>query len=180
MGAQAARFVDSGNEWATPWWVVSQAAGVLGIQGFDLDVAATAQNAKAPRFYTKADNGLRMKWYGNVWLNSPFSRSEAVCKPGCTRKTCAKRGVHLDEPIHGSVDFAEVAVQQLQQGNCEAIAWHGPVATDTKPTGGTFPSQTLILRSKLRPTAWVPTYLMDPPKQPAWPECIDNFPEVEI
>jgi phage N-6-adenine-methyltransferase len=41
---------------------------------FTLDVAATAENAKCPRFYTVEDDGLSQPWAGErVWCNPPFS-----------------------------------------------------------------------------------------------------------
>lgn len=41
---------------------------------FTLDVCATASNAKLPRFYTEADDGLASSWIGErVWCNPPFS-----------------------------------------------------------------------------------------------------------
>jgi phage N-6-adenine-methyltransferase len=40
---------------------------------FDLDVAASPHNAKAPDFYTRADDGLGRSWYGRVWCNPPYS-----------------------------------------------------------------------------------------------------------
>jgi site-specific DNA-methyltransferase (adenine-specific) len=45
-----------------------------------LDVAATAENAKCPQFFTKAENGLMQIWSGNVWLNPPYSEIEPWCK----------------------------------------------------------------------------------------------------
>lgn len=42
---------------------------------FDLDVAAAPHNAKCPRFYTEADNGLERPWFGNVWMNPPYDRT---------------------------------------------------------------------------------------------------------
>lgn len=187
MGAQGARNVDSGNEWGTPWAVVEQAMGMLAIEGFDLDPAATADNAKAANHYTKEDNGLEKEWFGHVWLNPPFSRSLSPCKEGCVRKGCEKRGFHLDQPQHGAQDFAKKAVLELSSGRVAAIAWHGPVAPDTSwyrdlwpfiaeradyngriaynggKSGGTFPSQTLILVPHGRTTATVPTMLLDVP-----------------
>lgn len=40
---------------------------------FELDVAASSLNAKAPRFYTIADDGLAQPWRGQVWCNPPYS-----------------------------------------------------------------------------------------------------------
>lgn len=40
---------------------------------FTLDVAACAESHHAPRYYTKADNGLVQPWEGDVWCNPPFS-----------------------------------------------------------------------------------------------------------
>jgi phage N-6-adenine-methyltransferase len=45
-----------------------------------LDVAATAQNAKCPRFFTKVENGLVQVWYGNVWLNPPYRNIGPWCR----------------------------------------------------------------------------------------------------
>lgn len=40
---------------------------------FDLDVAAAAHNAKAPKFYTREQDGLSLPWAGRVWCNPPYS-----------------------------------------------------------------------------------------------------------
>lgn len=41
---------------------------------FTLDVAAAAHNAKAPRYFTRADDGLAQSWEGErVWCNPPYS-----------------------------------------------------------------------------------------------------------
>ena len=40
---------------------------------FDLDVAATDQNAKCEKYFTKQQDGLSRPWFGNVWLNPPYS-----------------------------------------------------------------------------------------------------------
>lgn len=191
MGAQAARFVESGNEWSTPWWVVNEAARLIQ-RGFDLDAAATVGNAKATRFFTRRDNALEHDWFGTVWLNPPFSRPEAPCATPCRRLTCERRGFHLTEARHGSADFAAKAVRELEADRVDTIAWHGPVATDTDwfrqlwpwvhirvdysgriryneaATGGTFPSQTLILRPYRRRDLAVPTILSCAPTDDAW------------
>ena len=39
---------------------------------FDLDAAASADNALCARHYTEADDGLRQEWTGSVWCNPPY------------------------------------------------------------------------------------------------------------
>lgn len=51
---------------------------------FTLDAAAAAHNAKAPTFYTLADNGLTQDWRGNVWCNPPYSNLGAWVRKAWT------------------------------------------------------------------------------------------------
>lgn len=41
---------------------------------FDLDVCATAENAKCSRFFTKEQDGLAQTWTGSCWMNPPYGR----------------------------------------------------------------------------------------------------------
>lgn len=44
---------------------------------FTIDVAASTHNAKLPRFYTPAEDGLAQSWAGErVWCNPPYSQIE--------------------------------------------------------------------------------------------------------
>jgi phage N-6-adenine-methyltransferase len=48
---------------------------------FTIDVAASAENAKLPRFYTAEDDGLAQDWTGErVFCNPPYSRIEPWCE----------------------------------------------------------------------------------------------------
>lgn len=41
---------------------------------FTIDAAASPHNAKLPRYWTKAENGLEQNWLGErVWCNPPYS-----------------------------------------------------------------------------------------------------------
>lgn len=42
---------------------------------FDLDVCATQDNAKCPRYFTKEQDGLTQPWHGICWMNPPYGRS---------------------------------------------------------------------------------------------------------
>lgn len=41
---------------------------------FELDVCATADNAKCEKYYTKEQDGLKMPWTGVCWCNPPYGR----------------------------------------------------------------------------------------------------------
>lgn len=61
-----------GGEWATP----QSFFDVLDAEfHFTLDVAASDENAKCQRYYTKADDGLTQPWDGVVFCNPPYGRA---------------------------------------------------------------------------------------------------------
>lgn len=42
---------------------------------FDIDVCATADNAKCSVYYTPEDDGLQKTWKGTCWCNPPYGRN---------------------------------------------------------------------------------------------------------
>jgi phage N-6-adenine-methyltransferase len=59
---------------------------------FTIDVAASEENAKLPRYFTLKDDGLRQPWTGErVWCNPPYSECarwvekawDSICDGGC-------------------------------------------------------------------------------------------------
>lgn len=66
---------NSGNEeWYTPKEYIEAAREVMG--SIDLDPAScdeAQKTVKAGTYYTKQDNGLFKPWFGNVWMNPPYS-----------------------------------------------------------------------------------------------------------
>jgi phage N-6-adenine-methyltransferase len=61
------------DQWFTPRFILDE------LYSFDLD-PCTSENRPwetAKYHYTKADNGLKKKWFGRIWLNPPYSR-EAI------------------------------------------------------------------------------------------------------
>ncbi len=39
---------------------------------FEVDVCATADNAKCARYFTPEQDGLRQRWEGTCWMNPPY------------------------------------------------------------------------------------------------------------
>lgn len=62
--------------WATPRWVIEPLDAEF---GFDVDVCATASNAKAPSYFSKRENGLLVPRWGapgsNAWMNCPYCQA---------------------------------------------------------------------------------------------------------
>jgi len=62
------------NEWYTPAEYIEAARAVMDV--IDLDPASCEyanRTVKASTYYTMEDSGLDKEWFGNVWLNPPYS-----------------------------------------------------------------------------------------------------------
>lgn len=65
---------DASDGWYTPPWVIEKARMVLG--AIDLDPAsceAAQAVVQASAFYTEHEDGLIQPWYGQMWINPPYS-----------------------------------------------------------------------------------------------------------
>jgi phage N-6-adenine-methyltransferase len=71
-GRYEALFSSATEEWPTPRNFYDELDKEF---GFTLDPCATAENAKAPRFFTRAEDGLRQRWSGSVFMNPPYGRA---------------------------------------------------------------------------------------------------------
>lgn len=72
---------NSSYEWYTPARYVEAAREVMG--SIDLDPASCEfanRSVKAKDYFTKETNGLERLWWGKVWLNPPFHRSQTPGK----------------------------------------------------------------------------------------------------
>ena len=62
------------NEWYTPAEYIEAAREVMG--SIDLDPASNEyanKTVKASTYYTEETNGLDKEWFGNIWMNPPYS-----------------------------------------------------------------------------------------------------------
>ncbi|MCL2102244.1 MAG: phage N-6-adenine-methyltransferase [Fibromonadales bacterium] len=72
----SALFSSAKSEWATPQWLFDALHARF---GFTLDVCATHDNAKLPRYFSPADDGLSQSWHGErCYCNPPYGRQIAL------------------------------------------------------------------------------------------------------
>lgn len=64
-------FSSKSDDWETPQDLFDSLHAKY---NFDLDVCATAENAKCERFFTPEQDGLKQDWTGVCWLNPPYGR----------------------------------------------------------------------------------------------------------
>lgn len=131
---------ESSDEWRTPRWFYAAMAELYG--PFDLDAAATEENALAPQYFTRATDALSQPdWCGvdvdRVWCNPPYS------KPNLADFTAMARR----EVLQGHVELVTCLIPM----STSAIWWHqnvespeGRVRNVTTETGHPLGSRTLV------------------------------------
>lgn len=63
------------NEWYTPECYIQSARKVMG--SIDLDPASTDfanKIIKAKKYFDSKSDGLKQKWFGNIWMNPPYAQ----------------------------------------------------------------------------------------------------------
>ena len=72
VSKMSVHFSSKTDQWATP---IDLFERLDRIWNFDLDVCADESNAKADRYFTRADDGLSQDWAPSVcWMNPPYGR----------------------------------------------------------------------------------------------------------
>ena len=65
-------FSSAKQDWTTPKWLFAQLDAEF---GFEIDAAASADNALCSKFFTEQDDALQQDWRGRFFLNPPYSRA---------------------------------------------------------------------------------------------------------
>jgi phage N-6-adenine-methyltransferase len=133
-GSTKAFYVHAGNSstsenWETPKVLLEQLYNVFG--AFDLDPCSPTSNGrttfvKAKAYFTEADDGLSLPWFGTVFMNPPYGRS-----------------------IH---HWTAKAKAEVEQGNAKLVIGLIPARPDTRywhrDVAGS--ASVLFLRGRLR------------------------------
>ena len=91
----AALFSSTKQDWTTPQWLFAQLDAEF---DFEIDAAASADNALCPRFFSEQNDALTQAWRGRVFCNPPYKHVGAFVKYGwhqCYEQGNAERVVLL-------------------------------------------------------------------------------------
>ncbi len=86
--------VSMSNEWSTADKTFQAFNRIDG--GYTLDVAASAWNAKCPRYFDRKQNGLKQSWRGHrAFMNPPYSRGQLDAWMAYAREQVESNGCEL-------------------------------------------------------------------------------------
>lgn len=106
--------LDTGNvERYTPPHIIKAARRAMGWISLDPASNAVANaTVRAHEYFTIDDDGLSKPWWGNVWLNHPYSRGERACKPNCRKKKCNRRGYCATADVPANADWINKLIRE--------------------------------------------------------------------
>ena len=64
-------YTSNSEEWGTPQELFNRLNKEF---NFTLDVCASEENTKCPKYYTKEEDALKQEWGGVIWMNPPYGR----------------------------------------------------------------------------------------------------------
>lgn len=101
-GASLARGV-SKQDYETPMELIAAVKRKFGVKRFAWDLAASAENTKAKRYFTEAEDSLKQDWVAlhgaDHWLNPPFSNI-APWAAKCARTAVTWLAYAKDAPVY--------------------------------------------------------------------------------
>ena len=123
------------DHWETPPVYVTELEAEFG--KFDLDPCCESKTAKAPKFYTKKEDGLSQPWQGKVFLNPPYSN------PG---------------------PWLEKAIREIYEGRASLVVALIPASTDTRWFHRFVKSQAEIrfIQGRIKFLGWLGTPIASP------------------
>lgn len=155
----------------TPIWLFKEADRIWG--PFELDAAASPDNALCEIFYTKEDDGLVLPWFRRTWLNPPYSRDRGGVEAWFDKAAWSARWARcttvmlLDVVVVSTRWFAEkVWWPYIFQGWPEVIPIHKRLQHRGAPTSAPFPSILVVCKERSEPCTDSPSCCSPPSEVP--------------
>lgn len=137
-----ALFSSKSSEWATPQAFFNELNAEF---GFTLDPCCTHENAKCPRHYTKAENGLLQDWSGErVFCNPPYGRECPIWIEKCA--TEAQKGATVVALLPARTDT--IAFHKYIYGKAEVRFIKGRLRFGGGQTSSAFPVYASNIRER--------------------------------
>lgn len=137
----SALFSAETDEWPTDQAVVDDLSARFG--PFTLDPCCTAESAKAPAFFTMADDGLRQRWHGVVFVNPPYSDVEAWVRKALAESASGCTVVLL---LPARTDTRWFHLCLAAQARCEFLFARGRLRFGAATGSAPFPSVVIVMR----------------------------------
>jgi site-specific DNA-methyltransferase (adenine-specific) len=109
------------DEWYTPDDLFRTLSDLYG--PFTMDVCATPDSARAPRFFTLADDGLAQLWEGVCWCAPPYSNPLPWVQKAIESTTGYRQDEWRDHNGWGYTGAAERVVMLVK--NDPSTTWYG-------------------------------------------------------
>jgi len=146
---------DDVDDRGTKWEFIRELEARFGYP-FDLDVAASPHNAKAPKFYTREDDGLTQPWTGLVWCNPPYSDCGAWVRKAWEEWRGSDPRTPDDHYMQLARDAAPWRIVMLLPANRVEQAWWQDMVEPYRDRPGS-PLRVEFLRGRMRfdhPPTW--------------------------
>jgi phage N-6-adenine-methyltransferase len=117
------------DEWYTPDYLFRTLSDLYG--PFTMDVCATPDSARAPRFFTQADDGLAQLWEGVCWCAPPYSKPRPWVEKAIVSTTGYRHDEYHDQDGWGYTGAAERVVMLVK--NDPSTSWY-QLGLGTPPT----------------------------------------------
>ena len=144
----AAMFSSASQEWTTPRDLFEKLNARF---SFTCDVAATAENALFPQFFTREDDGLSQKWTGRCWMNPPYGRNiRAWVEKAFTASTFSGALVVGLLPVRTDTEWWQLYVQR----NADIRFIRGRLKFSNAKNSAPFPSAIAIWWGWARNDGW--------------------------
>ena len=116
-------FSSKKEDWETPQWLFDELDEEF---NFNLDAAASQENAKCEDYFTEEHDGLMQPWvFESVKFSAAYSRGSALVRQSSR--------VWLNPPYGRTVgEWVEKAVGEVEAGHSELVVMLLPARTDTK------------------------------------------------
>jgi phage N-6-adenine-methyltransferase len=134
-------FRSNSDEWATPQDIFDKLNGEYG--PFKLDVAATPENTKCARFYSRDDDGLTQPWAKRNWCNPPYSQLKQWVRKAAEE---AQRGNITVMLVPARTDTVAFHDYIYRKDNVEVIFLRGRLKFGNATNSAPFPSMVVIFR----------------------------------